>query len=402
MKILHTADWHLGKRLENFSRLDEQKLVMKELVDIANAEQVDLVLVAGDLFDNFNPSTEAVELFYKTLKQLSDNGKRPVIAIAGNHDSPDRIDAPDPLARECGIILVGHPNAEVPCFELDAFRVSKSDKGFIELTLRNFDYPVRILHTAYANEIRLKEYLGAENKELALNQILKNNWESVAEEYCDANGVNLLTAHLFMMKKGMPKPEEPEGEKPIMIGNADLIYSEIIPQQIQYSALGHLHNYQNIGTVEKPVVYSSSSLCYSFSEAGHNKSVTIIQARPNENVSIRQFNLTQGKPLVRKKFDDIEEAVSWLTNHPDCLVELTLESDTFLKAEDRKRLYQAHSGIIHLIPKLRREHTDSENPVKSIDLNQDIQDLFKDYFKSKNKNQEPNEELIRMFREVID
>ena len=124
MKILHTADWHLGKRLENFSRLDEQKLVMKELVDIANAEQVDLVLVAGDLFDNFNPSTEAVELFYKTLKQLSDNGKRPVIAIAGNHDSPDRIDAPDPLARECGIILIGHPNAEVPCFELDAFRVS--------------------------------------------------------------------------------------------------------------------------------------------------------------------------------------------------------------------------------------------------------------------------------------
>ena len=83
-------------------------------------------------------------------------------------------------------------------------------------------------------------------------------------------------------------------------------------------------------------------------------------------------------------------------------MELTLESDTFLKAEDRKRLYQAHSGIIHIIPKLKREHTDSENPVKSIDLNQDIQDLFKDYFKSKNKNQEPNEELIRLFREIID
>jgi len=401
MKILHTADWHLGKRLENFSRLEEQKLVMKELVEIVDSENIDLVLVAGDLFDNFNPSTEAVELFYKTLKQLSKNGERPVIAIAGNHDSPDRIDAPNPLAKECGIILIGHPNAEVPIFELEHFKIINTDKGFIELKLNQFDYPIRILHTAYANEIRLKEYLGEDNKEIALNQILKENWQNIAENYCDENGVNVLLTHLFMMKKGMPKPEEPEGEKPIMIGNADLIYSEIIPEQIQYSALGHLHNYQNIGTTEKPVVYSSSSLCYSFSEAGQKKSVTIIEAKPNQNVSLKNIPLTQGKTLFRKTFNNVDKAVEWLKENQDCLIELTLESDTFLKAEDRKLLYQTHDGIIHLIPKLTNNITDLSQADISINLNQDIQDLFKDYFKSKNQNQEPNDELLSIFKEII-
>jgi len=401
MKILHTADWHLGKRLENFSRLEEQKLVMNELQEIADAENVDLILVAGDLFDNFNPSSEAVELFYKTLKQLSKNGERPVVAIAGNHDSPDRIDAPNPLAKECGIILIGYPNAEIPIFELEHFKITKTDEGFIELKLNQFDYPIRILHTAYANEIRLKEYLGEDNKELALNQILKDSWQNIAENYCDENGVNILLTHLFMMKKGMPKPEEPEGEKPIMIGNADLIYSEIIPERIQYSALGHLHNYQNIGTVEKPVVYSSSSLCYSFSEARQTKSVTIIEAEPNQNVTIKNIALTQGKSLFRKTFDEVEKALDWLKENSDSLVELTFESDSFLKAEDRKLLYQTHHGIIHLIPKLKNDIVDSTQTDKSINLNQDIQDLFKDYFKSRNQNQEPNEELMSIFKEII-
>ena len=100
MKILHTSDWHLGKRLEEFSRLEEQKAVMQEICEIAEREQADAVIVAGDLFDTFNPPTEAIDLLYKTLKRLTANGRRPVIAIAGNHDSPDRIEAPDPLARD--------------------------------------------------------------------------------------------------------------------------------------------------------------------------------------------------------------------------------------------------------------------------------------------------------------
>ena len=159
MKILHTADWHLGKKLDRFSRLEEQILVLEEIIEIADEKSVDLVLIAGDLFDNFNPSVEAIELFYKTLKRLTSNGKRPVIAISGNHDSPYLIDSPDPLARECGIILIGHPNAKVQSIELEHFKITNSAAGFFELQLKNQNFPVRILHTPYASEVRLKEYL---------------------------------------------------------------------------------------------------------------------------------------------------------------------------------------------------------------------------------------------------
>lgn len=399
MKILHTADWHLGKRLDNYSRIEEQIEVMNEICEIADEQNVDLVLVAGDLFDTFNPSVEAVELFYKTLKRLAKNGQRPVVAIGGNHDSPDRIDAPDPLARECGIILIGHPNTKVQEFKLPEFEISNSVEGFIELKLNKIKFPIRIIHTAYANEIRLKQYFG-EEKEQQLNAILASKWQDLATNFCDINGVNLLMTHLYMNKKGQELLEEPEGEKPIKIGNADLVFSDGIPAQIQYTALGHLHAFNNVGTTEKPVVYSSSPLCYSFSEAGQTKYVSIIEANPNENVSFEKIELKKGKPLVRKTFDSVENAVEWLNDHQNTLVELTLESETFLKAEDRKLIYQSHPGIIHLIPKVKNQRN-LENQAKEINLNQNMEDLFQDYFKSKNGNQEPNDDLKNLFNEIL-
>lgn len=398
MKILHTADWHLGKKLDSFSRLEEQILVINEIIEIAEQQEVDLVIIAGDLFDNFNPANEAIELFYASLKRLSNNGKRPVIAIAGNHDSPSLIDAPDPLARACGIILIGYPNAVVNPFKLPDFEISKSDHGFIELKLSQHDFPVRILHTPYANEARLKQYLG-EEKEDELNTVLAKNWENIANKYCDEYGVNLLTAHLYMNKRGTSLIEEPDGEKPLKIGNADLIYTDAIPPQIQYTALGHLHGFQNIGTNEKPVVYASSPLCYSFSEAGQTKYVSIIHAQPNENVLFERIELTQGKALHRKSFEDINEAIAWLQENQNSLIELTLETDTFLKAEERKSLYQAHQGIVHLIPKVKN----IENQIsdyKIINLSKEREELFRDYFKSKFANQEPSDEIMDLFNEI--
>jgi exonuclease SbcD len=399
MKILHTADWHLGKRLDRFSRLEEQISIMDEIVQIADEQKADLIIIAGDLFDNFNPGTEAVELFYKTLKRLSLNGKRTVIAISGNHDSPNLIDAPDPLARECGIILIGHPKAKITPFELETFKISKTAEGFVELQLQNFNFPVRILHTPYANEVRLKEYLG-ENKEEALNKVLAENWKNLADQFCDEKGVNLLTAHLYMNKKGALLLEEPDGEKPIKIGNAELIYSDIIPEQIQYTALGHLHSFQNIGTLEKPVVYSSSPLCYSFSEAGQTKYVIIIDAEPNKQVSFEKIALKNGKPLVRKTFDSVENTIQWLSENPNTLVELTLESETFLKAEERKLIYQSHGGIVYLIPKVKNQDF-NQSQLHEINLEKDIQALFQDYFKSKNGGQEANEDLMNLFNEIL-
>ncbi len=334
MKILHTSDWHLGKRLEDFSRLEEQQAVMQEICEIAEREQADAVIVAGDLFDTFNPPTEAVDLLYKTLKRLTANGRRPVIAIAGNHDSPDRIEAPDPLARECGIIFAGYPHSMVSPFRIDSgLQVLKTDEGFLEVALPDSDTPLRILLTPYANEYRLKTFLGEENSEEELRGLLGRKWQSLADRYCDNRGVNILLSHLFMVRKGDPLPEEPEEEKPILhVGGAQAIYTENIPSQIQYTALGHLHRMHRVDSSPAPAYYSGSPLSYSFAEANQQKYLLLVEVVPGGAATVREFPLTWGKRLLHKKADGMEDALEWLAENQTALVELTLVTDTFLTA----------------------------------------------------------------------
>ncbi len=109
MRILHTSDWHLGRTLEGRSRLEEQVMFIDELCGIVEAEAVDLVLIAGDVFDTVNPPAAAEELFYDALNRLADGGKRGIVVIAGNHDNPERLCAASPLAERNGIILYGLP-----------------------------------------------------------------------------------------------------------------------------------------------------------------------------------------------------------------------------------------------------------------------------------------------------
>ncbi|NGM65183.1 exonuclease SbcCD subunit D [Sphingobacterium sp. SGR-19] len=400
MKILHTSDWHLGKRLDYFSRLEEQRAVLTEICEIADEESVDAVIVAGDLFDAFNPPVEAVELLYKTLRQLSREGQRPVIAIAGNHDSADRIDAPDVLARECGIIFIGYPQATIQPFHTkNGFSIHATTTGFLEISLSRYNYPLRIIHTPFANELRLKQFLGLDDKAQQLNELLRKHWLTIGNMYCDNQGVNLLTTHLYMLQRGGEISEEPEGEKPIKVGHADLVYSDAIPPQIQYTALGHLHRFQNIGDENRPVVYPSSPLAYSFSEAGQAKGVVIVDVVPEQPAQYQFVPLSSGKKLHRKQFKDIDAAVLWLNENPDTLVELTLMTDTFLSSADMKRIHEAHDGIIHIIPVVQQT-TINQTHIQSVNLDQNIDVLFKDYFQHR-LGQEPNGELMDLLNEVI-
>ncbi len=402
MRILHTSDWHLGKRLENFSRLEEQEKVLQEICEIAEREKADVVVISGDLFDTYNPPTEAVDLFYKTLKRLSNGGNRPVIAIAGNHDSPDRIESPDPLARECGIIFAGFPYSVVPIFELETgLKVLKSEEGFLELKLPDINYPLRILFTPYANEYRLKTFLGVEDGDKELRNLLNNHWSSLAERHCDDKGVNLLISHLFLVKKGGRIPEEPEDEKPILyVGGAQEIYSDNIPKMIQYVAMGHLHRMQEVDSTPCPIYYSGSPISYSFAEANQKKFVLMVETKPGEIAKVSKIQLTEVKPLLKKRAESVEEAIIWLKENKNSLVELTLVSETFLSVSDRKRINSAHSGIVSIIPEVRDVDLLTGRTKSKINLNQSMEDLFRDYFKFEN-GQYPNEDIMNLFNEII-
>jgi len=401
MKILHTADWHLGKKLCGFSRHEEQVEALDEICQIAEKQNVDLVLIAGDLFDGPNPSSESTELFYKTLHRLSKDGTKAVVAIAGNHDSPERIAAPEPLALSCGIVLIGFPDTEVPHFETDnGVKLLKSKPGFIELKLPNVDYPVRIILTAFANEVRLKKYFGNEDNILELKDLLAHTWKDLADQHCDAKGINILMTHLyFVPESGNIEPESDDERSIAGLGGTEALPVSIFPSQIQYVALGHIHKFWKVSNKQVPAVYASSPLCYSLSEAGQEKFVIIVEAEPNQSIEYQKIKLDSGKPVLRKTFDSVDEAIVWLDQNSNALVELTIVSEHYLKAEDSKRLYASHQGILDLIPQSKNQNLQSENKVENIDIQMDINELFKSFFKHK-KGIEPSGELNQLFFEI--
>ena len=402
MRLLHTADWHLGKRLQDFNRHDEQVAVLDEIVQIAQEQSVDLVIVAGDLFDTFNPDPKAEDLLYSTLKQLSDRGRRAVVAIAGNHDNPNRLEAQDHFARECSIVLMGFPQSEFKPFDCD-IKILRSAPGFVELQLPAQEKPVRLILTPYANESRMKTHFGLLNHEDELRGHLQRHWAALADKYMDEEGINLLVAHLFVMKRGGMQPEESDDERSILqVGGASVVYTDMIPMQVQYTALGHLHRHQELGGASGPVVYSSSPLAYSFAEADQQKYVVLVDAEAGQAVTVTPVPLKTGRRLLRPRFTRVDEAVEWLQQNPECYPEITMQTPAYLTSEEHRQLQRAHPSLVSIVPDVRDVNSTGETkPAQAIDLTQSMQNLFTNYFKNKNKGQEPNERLRQLFDEIL-
>jgi len=400
MRIIHTSDWHLGKWLNNLARIEEQKIVLDEICTLCDEQKADAIIVSGDLYDTFNPPVEAQELLYKTLKRLTNNATRPVIAIAGNHDSPDRIDSPDALARECGIIFVGYPNSKITPFELESgIKVTRTDPGFAEIFMPSSVEPLRIISVPYANEYRMKSYMGCEDPEATMRETLQTQWAQISDTYLDQNGVNIMTAHLYVGKEGSPLPEEDLDEmKPINIGGAQVVYSHNFPQGLDYVALGHLHRKQTVDTNPCPIIYSGSPLAYSFSEANQKKMILCVDIEPGSPAIVTPLELKTPKLLVRKSFNDLATAIEWLENNPEPLIELTIKTEVHLSSEDQKRLLQANSNIVQLVLVLQKTHQTEEEISETIDLN--LEKLFVQYFKAQNSGIAPDETLMNLFKEI--
>src|SRR5690606_6385535 len=386
---------------QEFSRLEEQREVLDEIVKIADQTAADLILVAGDIFDSFNPSHEAVELLFKTLRRLSNEGRRPIIAISGNHDSPQFIAAPDPLARELGILFYSRFDQTIQCGKLDSgVEILRSKPGFVELKLPAHHFPVRVLLAPYANELLLKTYLGEDNREEELRKVLERKWRELTDEYCDDKGVNLFLGHFFFMKEGEKPEPEPESERPILhVGGTQAIFTNNLPSQIQYAALDHLHRYHACDMVPCPVVYSSSPLAYSFSEADQQKQVVLVNAQPAQPVVYQAIPLTKGRPLCRKNFNNLPDTLAWLEQNPYCFVEITYMTEEAIDATTRRAIMKAHDGIISLIPQLPKEQL-SPQGLQAEDLNEDMVTLFGRYYQS-SQGIAPNEEIINLFKEII-
>ena len=244
MRFLHISDLHIGKVVNDFSMLEEQKLILDQLVSLAAENKVDALVIAGDIYDRAIPPGEAVSLFDQFLTKLSDQEIQ-IIMISGNHDSPERISFGEHLLCARGVHIAG-------VWTRQAKRVLLGDTEFVLLP---FFKPVREEET---------------DSNSAVARALERYWQQEQEEGLEKQRV--LITHFFVTDQGK-EPALSESETTIHVGGLDNVEASLF-DGFDYVALGHIHRCQQIG--ERPVWYSGSTLKYSFGECGQEKCALLV------------------------------------------------------------------------------------------------------------------------------
>lgn len=398
MRILHTADWHLGRRLEGRPRHEEQILALDEICRIADDEAVDVVLVAGDVFDTYNPPAESEALFYQTMTRLSANGRRAVIVIAGNHDSPDRLIASNPYARALGITTLGYPKDLPTLYDWGSDRAACVDaaQSFVRLRVPGSSQVLSVLALPYPSEARLRELLTADiNDEEGANADYNARVRGFMEESARgflADGPNLIASHLFV-RGGL----ETESERPISVGGAYSVDSTSFPTAAGYVALGHLHRQQEMaGRDDLRIRYSGSLLQYSFSEAEQEKSVTIVEY-DGPRATWRPIALAAGRRLHQWTAHGTDELEHRLREWgPEDWHHITLELDGPIAPDYLHNLRRAAPGIVQCLTRYADlGEAGADVPVSTLP----ITEQFRRYVGMK-FNEPCNDAVMRLFLEL--
>lgn len=305
MRALHTSDWHVGKRIGRYDRSDEYRQVIDEVVAVADAEDVDLVLHSGDVFDRPFPPVEALEIALDGLVRLTGDGRRPVVAIAGNHDSPAFFEALAPFLRRSGIHLVG----EIHRPEEGAVLDLATGAGRAVVSCFPFLREGRAFHAWEPVDEHYKRYA---DRLRGISEAYSRHADMVA----GTGAVTFLVAHFLVGGARVHGHGAPRGERELHLGETYAASPEAIPPGPQYVAMGHIHAPQKVPGAKVPAEYAGSLLELDFGEAGEQKRVVIVDAEPGLPAAVRTVPLTAGRRLVRARGewaellarDDLREA----------------------------------------------------------------------------------------------
>ena len=281
MRFLHTSDWHVGKTLKGRSRLDEQRDVLREIVQIARAEQPDAVLIAGDLYDSAAPSAGAQRLVVDALMALARTGAE-VLAIAGNHDHAATLDAYRALAGAAGITLLG--------------AVRPADRGgVIRFAARSTGEPVTVAALPFLSQryaVKAAELVGQTPAQNAggYDQLVRDVLGTLTAEFAD-DSVNLVMAHLTVTGGAFGG-----GERAAQSIFEYHVPASIFPAEAHYVALGHLHRRQAL-PAPCPVHYCGAPLAVDFGEQDNTSVVCLVEAAPGLPAKVTDIPITAGRRL---------------------------------------------------------------------------------------------------------
>jgi len=290
VRVLHTSDWHVGKRLGRYDRSDEYREVIAEVATIATDNQVDLVLHSGDLFDRPLPPIEALSIALEGLVALSDGGRRPVVVISGNHDSPGLFEALAPLLADRNVHMVGEIKSPdgggVLDIETPGGRAVVSAFPFLrEGRAFNVWEPTEEHYKKYADRLRR----------------ISQAYSTHAQEIAGQDAVTFLVSHFLVGGSKVHGHGAPRGERELHMGEAYAATTDAIPPGPQYVALGHIHAPQRVPGAQVPAEYAGSLLELDFGEAGETKRVVLVDVEPGIPASVTSVPLTGGRRLLRPR-----------------------------------------------------------------------------------------------------
>lgn len=376
MRILHTADWHLGKIVNEFSMLEDQAYILNQLIDIIKEQEIELLMMAGDLYDRSVPPKEAVTLLNSFLSRVKNECNIPVLMIAGNHDSNERLEFGTELLADAGLYIEGtfKPQTRKETFE---------DVSFYLMP--------------FADHIRVRHDLGLESEIKNLEEAIKVQVKNIVESPdFDKDQTNILMMHGYVINQTSESIEESESERPLSIGTTEYVDASVF-EDFDYVALGHLHKAQKVK--RETIRYSGSPLKYSKSEANHKKKVFVLDTEA-EGFGIEEMPLKPLRDLriIKGNFDTI------MQDESDDYVFFELEDTTYvMDAMSRLRKRYPNAMGIQYINLQRKESVMQEEAAKDI-RKLGVDELFKEFYEHYKEQtlDEPREKIIHQVLNEIE
>ncbi len=378
MKFLHTSDWHLGAKTNGRDRLIEQKRTLEEIESIANFENIDCVIIAGDVFNTASPSAEAEELFFDAIQKLSNNGERFIFVLAGNHDDPTRLSAGLPLASKHNIALASSLEKlkESAFTKNTEIRVVETGKGHIKI--KKNEEIATIAYLPYPTEARISEKV---DSELSYAEKVKE-WADISTSAFDDDNFNIFVSHLFMVGSQT-------NDGVVKVGDLMAMPKSLMPKA-DYTALGHIHSAQDLGDN----IYYSGAIT-KLNIKNKDLSVNIIESENGKLVDVKTIALKNPARYEKVVVSSIDEANDKLLNYDNLdIVELEIVQSEPLSASSLKALKKDFPCISNISLSRPAGSIQSKTNTKRIKLN-DV-DLFSEFYKTV-RGVEPSSDLVQMF-----
>ncbi len=371
MRFVHTADLHIGKVMNEFSLLEDQRHILRQILEIARSKKADALVLAGDIYDRAIPSAEAVTVLGEFLQETADAGLK-VIMVSGNHDSPERLSFAEEILGKQGISIAGlyRGNLKQVCLE-DAY-------GEVSFVLLPFVKPAQA---------------GARTSAEAVEKMLAAYWDG---ETVTEAGRKVLVTHYFVTDQGK-EPEVSDGESTIHVGGLDNVEASLF-RGFDYVALGHIHKSQRIG--EHQVYYAGASLAYSFSEAGQTKFLNFVEIKEKGNVSAERIPLQPLHGLRRIRGKMAELMRPEIVAAADCLdyiqAELTDEEELI---DPIGALRTVYPNIMQIILAKNRKREGEKALAGQEERKKSIPELFHDFY-TMIRGEEPDRRRTELIEEA--